>query len=155
LYGSDLSPQRRTARERKDYLYRRAAILREAEISDKRRALRTALAAGRPALTGTLQDEALRADYKYDETVAQRSADDELALDDEYALSGVIDPRVLITTSRDPSSKLAGFAKELRLLIPTSIRMNRGNVTVVCSIPCATRLFELPLLLAQLACVIL
>lgn len=32
-------------------------------------------------------------------------------IDDEYANAGIEDPRVLITTSRDPSSKLAQFAK--------------------------------------------
>lgn len=32
-------------------------------------------------------------------------------IDDEYAQAGLEDPRVLITTSRDPSSKLAQFAK--------------------------------------------
>jgi hypothetical protein len=32
-------------------------------------------------------------------------------IDDEYAQAGIEDPRVLITTSRDPSSKLQQFAK--------------------------------------------
>lgn len=32
-------------------------------------------------------------------------------IDDEYSNAGIEDPRVLITTSRDPSSKLAQFAK--------------------------------------------
>jgi hypothetical protein len=32
--------------------------------------------------------------------------------DDEYAqLSGVVDPRILVTTSRDPSSRLGTFSK--------------------------------------------
>lgn len=52
-------------------------------------------------------------------------------MDDEYAqLSGVVDPRVLVTTSRDPSSRLSAFAKEIRLLLPTAIRLNRGNVVL-------------------------
>lgn len=33
----------------------------------------------------------------------------------------------MITTSRDPSSRLKMFVKELRLVIPNSQRMNRGN----------------------------
>jgi U3 small nucleolar ribonucleoprotein protein IMP4 len=74
-------------------------------------------------------DETLRADFKYDETRADRTAEEELGLDDEYAqLSGVVDPRILVTTSRDPSSRLGTFAKEIRLLLPTSIRLNRGNL---------------------------
>jgi U3 small nucleolar ribonucleoprotein protein IMP4 len=55
--------------------------------------------------------------------------EEELGLDDEYAqLSGVVDPRILVTTSRDPSSRLGTFAKEMRLLLPTSVRLNRGNL---------------------------
>lgn len=37
-------------------------------------------------------------------------------VDDEYAFAGVKDPKVVITTARDPSSKLAQFAKVSRYL---------------------------------------
>jgi U3 small nucleolar ribonucleoprotein protein IMP4 len=47
--------------------------------------------------------------------------------DDEYRWAGVEDPKVMITTSRDPSARLKKFAKELRLVIPNSQRLNRGN----------------------------
>nr|5O9E_A Chain A, Putative U3 small nucleolar ribonucleoprotein [Thermochaetoides thermophila DSM 1495] len=48
---------------------------------------------------------------------------------DEYSeLSGIVDPRVLVTTSRDPSSRLMAFSKEIRLMFPTAIRLNRGNL---------------------------
>jgi U3 small nucleolar ribonucleoprotein protein IMP4 len=73
----------------------------------------------------------LRQDYKFDESRADRTAEEELALDDEYtALSGIRDPRILVTTSRDPSSRLSSFAKEIRLLLPTAIRLNRGNLVL-------------------------
>jgi U3 small nucleolar ribonucleoprotein protein IMP4 len=42
----------------------------------------------------------------------------------------VRDPRPLVTTSRDPSSRLGTFAKEIRLLLPTAIRLNRGNLVL-------------------------
>lgn len=71
-------------------------------------------------------DKALREDYKFDETAA--SPADALAIDDEYAhLSGILEPRPLVTTSRSPSTRLSAFAKEIRLLLPTSIRLNRGT----------------------------
>lgn len=74
-------------------------------------------------------DKTLRRDYAYDESKPDRTVDEELELDDEYAqLSGIVDPRVLVTTSRDPSSRLGSFAKEIRLLLPTAIRLNRGNL---------------------------
>lgn len=57
-----------------------------------------------------------------DETAKQRSA-----IDDEYALSGVRDPKVCVTTSRDPSTRLKQFAKEMKLVVPNAQRINRGN----------------------------
>lgn len=120
---------RRQARQRRDYLYRRALTLRDAEIAEKRAKLKASLASGKPLDTAIANDKSLRQDYTYDESRADRTADDELELDDEYAhLSGVVDPRVLVTTSRDPSSRLGSFAKEIRLLLPTAIRLNRGNL---------------------------
>ncbi|KAJ6783169.1 hypothetical protein PWT90_03740 [Aphanocladium album] len=119
---------RKQARQRRDYLYRRAVLLRDAEISEKRAKMRSSLASGKPLDPTIANDKALRKDYQYDES-ADKTTAEELDLDDEYAqLSGIVDPRILVTTSRDPSARLAAFAKEIRLLLPTAIRMNRGNL---------------------------
>ena len=49
-------------------------------------------------------------------------------IDDEYAHNaGLEDPRICTTTSRDPSSRLKQFAKELKLLFPNATRISRGN----------------------------
>ena len=37
------------------------------------------------------------------------------------------DPRVVVTTARDPSSRLKAFSKEIKLLFPNAQRLNRGN----------------------------
>lgn len=42
----------------------------------------------------------------------------------------MLDPKIIVTTSRDPSSKLLQFAKEMRLVFPGSHRINRGNYVV-------------------------
>lgn len=47
--------------------------------------------------------------------------------DDEYRYAGCEDPKIMITTSRDPSARLKMFVKELRLIFPNAQRMNRGN----------------------------
>ena len=47
-------------------------------------------------------------------------------VDDEYATAGIEDPKVCVTTSRDPSSRLKKFIKEIKLIIPNSQRINRG-----------------------------
>ncbi|RYP30449.1 hypothetical protein DL767_006260 [Monosporascus sp. MG133] len=120
---------RKQARQRRDYLYRKAIILREAEISEKRAKLRASLATGKPLDPSIANDQQLRKDFVYDESRPDRNANEELDLDDEYSqLSGIVDPRVLVTTSRDPSARLSAFAKEIRLLLPTAIRLNRGNL---------------------------
>lgn len=120
---------RKQARQRRDYLYRKALLLKEAEVSEKRAKLRDSLASGRPLDPAIANDKGLRKDFQYDESRADRSLREELDLDDEYsAMSGIVDPRVLVTTSRDPSSRLAAFAKEIRLMLPTAIRLNRGNL---------------------------
>ncbi len=49
------------------------------------------------------------------------------AFDDEYKWAGVTDPKIIITTSHGPSSRLKQFAKEMKLIIPNSQRINRGN----------------------------
>ena len=51
-------------------------------------------------------------------------------IDDEYQNAGLLDPKLAITTSRDPSSRLKKFAQEMRLIFPNSVRINRGKHTV-------------------------
>ena len=123
--------QRKQARQRRDYLYRRAILLRDAEVSEKRAKLRSALASGKSLDPTIANDKSLRKDYQYDESAPDRDINEQLDLDDEYAqLSGIVDPRVLVTTSRDPSARLAAFAKEIRLLLPTAVRLNRGGLVL-------------------------
>lgn len=48
-------------------------------------------------------------------------------IDDEYRYAGCEDPKIMITTSHEPSARLKMFVKELRLTLPNSQRMNRGK----------------------------
>ncbi|KAK0720737.1 anticodon-binding protein [Lasiosphaeris hirsuta] len=121
---------RKQARQRRDYLYRKATLLRDAEVSEKRAALRASLASGRALDPEIANDKELRKDYDYD-VGRDVNPDENLDVDDEYSeLSGVVDPRILVTTSRDPSSRLMSFSKEFRLILPTGIRLNRGNLVL-------------------------
>lgn len=64
---------------------------------------------GKPIPTELRSDEAqLRKEIELedDNTAVPRSH-----IDDEYAHAGEADPKVLVTTSRDPSSRLIQFAK--------------------------------------------
>ncbi|CAJ1347995.1 unnamed protein product [Effrenium voratum] len=119
---------RRNARLRKEYLYKKALEDREATTFEKKRKLQEALDNNKPIpaeLRG--EDKKLRKtlDLADDQTKEQKKA-----MDDEYAYLGVKDPKVLVTTSRDPSSRLSQFLKELRMLFPGAQRMNRGGYVV-------------------------
>lgn len=119
---------RRNARLRKEYLYKKALEDRQAVTFEKKRKLRNALDNNKSIPT-EIRGESLKLrkvlDLDDDTTKEQHST-----IDDEYAYMGVKDPKVLITTSRDPSSRLTQFLKELRLLFPGAQRVNRGSYIV-------------------------
>eukprot|EP00050_Salpingoeca_kvevrii_P002525 m.196338 g.196338 ORF g.196338 m.196338 type:complete len:287 (-) comp10629_c0_seq7:2898-3758(-) len=116
---------RKQARERREFLFRKAREQQERATHEKKRILREALQAGRKIPTELRSEEAaLRREIAMDDANAHEFKD---SRDDEYRWAGVEDPKILITTSRDPSSRLKQFAKEMKLVIPGSARMNRGN----------------------------
>ena len=88
-------------------------------------AVKQALAEGKPIPTELRDSEAeLRRQITYD-----GSHEEQDPIDDEFAatLRGQRDPKICVTTSRDPSSRLKQFAKEVKLLLPSAQRLNRGN----------------------------
>ncbi len=80
--GAANTKQRKHNRQRRDYLYRRAQLLKDAEISEKRAQLRASLASGKPLARQDV-DEQVRKDYAYDESRADMSKDEAMDLDDE------------------------------------------------------------------------
>ena len=123
--SSDAASRRRQTRLRREYLYRKSLEGREKAVYEQKRLVREALASGKPLPTE------VRASY--DQLRQQIDAEDVVTqevkthVDDEYGDAGLVDPRVCVTTSRDPSSRLKQFVKEIKLLIPNSTRINRGN----------------------------
>jgi U3 small nucleolar ribonucleoprotein protein IMP4 len=97
-------------------------------IHARKQQLRQALEEQTP-LPGHLRKDAL-ALKKFVELDDVQTMHAAASLDDEYANAGVSDPKVLVTTSRDASQKLLEFAKEMRLVVPNSMRMNRGATSV-------------------------
>ncbi|KAL1574898.1 U3 small nucleolar ribonucleoprotein IMP4 [Candida albicans P76067] len=115
---------RKQARERREYLYRKALQLQESFLTEKRQQLKAALASGKSLSKELAEDEKLQRDFIYDES-------EQIEIDDEYSrLSGISDPKVVITTSRDPSVKLLQFSKEIKLMFPNSLKLNRGNYII-------------------------
>ena len=115
---------RKQARERREFLYRKSVQLQESKLAERRRQLKAALASGKPLSKDLAEDEQLRKDFIFDES-------EQVNVDDEYsALSGIAEPKVIVTTSRSPSVKLLQFAKEMKLFFPQSVKLNRGNYIV-------------------------
>jgi U3 small nucleolar ribonucleoprotein protein IMP4 len=57
------------------------------------------------------EERELRKQIALDDASTTASAAASPRIDDEYARAGVQDPRIFITTSRNPSNKLMQFAK--------------------------------------------
>ncbi|XP_014235472.1 U3 small nucleolar ribonucleoprotein protein IMP4 [Trichogramma pretiosum] len=127
---------RRQARLRREYLYRKSKQDQLKTIQKNKDQVKKSLDENRVVPT-TLKDKALYLMRKseYEDAGPQLSVAHGTEMggaagtneDDEYRWAGVEDPKIVITTSRDPSSRLKMFAKELRLIFPNSQRMNRGN----------------------------
>lgn len=122
---SSAASHRRQARLRREYLYKKSLSTSASSSYEAKRRIRDALSQGKALPTE------LRASY--DTLKKEIDAEDsktEVAkshVDDEYGDAGWSDPRVCVTTSRGPSSRLKQFAKEMKLLIPNSTRINRGS----------------------------
>ncbi|KAI0796574.1 Brix-domain-containing protein [Abortiporus biennis] len=118
---------RRQTRERRQYIYAKSLEAQERQTYERKQQLKDALASGRTLPTELKRDaKSLGKDLAFDEA----QADPSTHIDNEYSRAGILDPKIVVTTSRDPSSKLLQFAKEMRLVFPNSHRINRGNYVV-------------------------
>lgn len=118
----------RQQRLRREYLMRKSLEDQKRAVAEKKDTVKRCLE----------EDKEFPSDLKKGALALSRAADwdDEGAEyvtsheDDEYRWSGVEDPKIVITTSRDPSSRLKIFAKEMKLILPNSQRINRGKFEV-------------------------
>ncbi|VDC02556.1 unnamed protein product [Peniophora sp. CBMAI 1063] len=118
---------RKQSRERRQYVYAKSLEAQERQTYERKQALKDALASGKQLPTELRKHaSALGRDLPFDEA----QSDPTTHIDSEYSRAGIQDPKIIVTTSRDPSSKLLQFAKEMRLVFPNSHRINRGNYVV-------------------------
>lgn len=121
--------ERRNARLRREYIFRKSLQPKyRAEYKAKKK-LQNALDSGEKVpLSIQSKFDRLATELKADDVHTRDIGKRTKFLDDEYALAGVKDPRVLLTTSRNPTNKLLRFVKELKLCFPGAVRVNRGNI---------------------------
>ena len=116
---------RRNIRMRKDYLYQKSQELQEQGKQDKRMKMQNAIDNDRKVPNELRKEQdTVRNDLELADknTMVARSH-----IDDEYEDAKFRNPKLLITTSRDPSQRLTTFQKELKLILPNSTRVNRGS----------------------------
>ena len=95
---------RQNARLRREYLYKKATDAKDHVTAERKRKFRDAVENGKPVPTELRNDaEALQREIALDDAAHSEPSD---GIDSEYFNAGVTDPKVLVTTSRDPSSKL-------------------------------------------------
>lgn len=117
--------QRRNARLKREFLLRKQ-LNTKGLASYQQKSLLAGAMAGDGVLPNEIRGSALRLfeGMEYDDAYTGKKGMD----DDEY--SRPVPPKILLTTSRDPSSRLKQFAKELRFLFPNTQRVNRGTHVV-------------------------
>ncbi|CAI4978246.1 BTE_HP_G0039340.mRNA.1.CDS.1 [Saccharomyces cerevisiae] len=69
---------RRQARERREYLYRKAQELQDSQLQQKRQIIKQALAQGKPLPKELAEDESLQKDFRYDQSLKEGEEADDL-----------------------------------------------------------------------------
>ncbi|XP_033149087.1 U3 small nucleolar ribonucleoprotein protein IMP4 [Drosophila busckii] len=115
---------RKQARQRREYLYSKAVKERILTKKKNREDVAQNLQDNKPLKSSHLAKGIhLYNTLKYDGDVDSSN----LKAIDEYQFAGCQDPKIMLTTSHDPSSRLKMFMKELRLILPNAQQMNRGK----------------------------
>lgn len=119
---------KKNIRQRREYLFQRQSELTNKKIYEKKERLKKIIEEGQE-IPSDLKKEA-------DELLEQIQFDDmntaipNSLIDNEYYNNRISNPKILVTTSRSPSQRLIQFLKEIRLIIPNCVRINRGNIVL-------------------------
>ncbi|XP_066370936.1 uncharacterized protein [Miscanthus floridulus] len=119
---------RRNIRQRREYLYSKSLEGPQRALFEKKRRIRAALEEGKPIPTELRNEEhdlRRQIDLEDQERQVPKSI-----VDNEYATANIREPKILLTTSRNPSAPLTQFVKELKVVFPNSQRMNRGGQVI-------------------------
>ncbi|KAH0471347.1 MAG: uncharacterized protein KVP18_005043 [Porospora cf. gigantea A] len=115
---------RRNVRLRKEYLLQKSLEEQQNSIADRKRRIVEAHKDVRPIPNDLVhQEKKMRTKLDLEDENSLRPHHE--SVDCEY--SNARTPIVMITTSRNPGKKCLLLAKELKLLVPNSYRVNRGE----------------------------
>jgi U3 small nucleolar ribonucleoprotein protein IMP4 len=115
-------------RQRKEYLFKKSEEIKKNQIYLKKQRLKKLIEENKP-IPNDLKGESdiLLKEIEYEDS--QTSLPQNI-LDNEYYTNSLNEPKILVTTSRHPSQRLTQFLQEIRIIIPNSIRVNRGNIVL-------------------------
>ncbi|KAH8251701.1 hypothetical protein KR038_004948 [Drosophila bunnanda] len=114
---------RKQARQRREYLYSKALTER---LKAKQKIQETVVQALNE--NKTLGSKNVKKSMTvYNSLKYADGGIEDRTVNDEYHYAGCEDPKIMLTTSHNPSSRLKMFMKELRLIFPNAQQMNRGN----------------------------
>ena len=104
LFIQSAAMLRREIRERRELIYRKTKEQKVRALQERREIVRDAIEYDKP-LPADLRRQAreLIADSAWGESID--------SVDDEYRWAGCADPKIVVTTSRDPSASLKRFVK--------------------------------------------
>lgn len=131
---------KKNIRERKEYLYKRQEEIKSKLIQDKKDRLKKDIE--RNTNNNDDNDDLensgkAKAFYKKNKQMINSMEADDMetelpynVMDDEYKSGNYREPKVLITTSRSCSNRLHQFMQEMRIIIPNSYKLNRGNLVI-------------------------
>lgn len=117
---------RREIRLRKEFLYKRQQEAQAVVTNEKKRQLKEALDENKPIPT-EIRKKARDLNHQSEMDIYE---DGKQKIDDEYANVALREPKICITTSRDPGSRLKQFAKEIKICLPNSQSINRGTYRI-------------------------
>ncbi|XP_062217177.1 uncharacterized protein LOC133917279 [Phragmites australis] len=116
---------RRIQRKQWEYMYEITLEGSERAWFEKKCRLWEALEEGKPIPTDLCNKEhELQRQIDLDD---QERAIPRSNIDDEYAIATTREPKILLTTSHNPSMPLTQFVKDLKVVFLNSQRMNRGG----------------------------
>lgn len=119
---------KRDIRSRKEYLYKKQSELQD-KIKYANKQKLSSLIENNKEIPSDLkkESESLLKEMQYEDTNTKLP---NTIADDEYYENNLREPKILITTSRSPTQRLTQFLKEMRIIFPNCIRVNRGNTLI-------------------------
>jgi U3 small nucleolar ribonucleoprotein protein IMP4 len=131
---------KKNIRERKEYLYKRQEEIKSKLIQDKKDRLKKDIERNTDNnndINDLENSGKANAFYKKNKHMINIIEADDMEtqlpynlMDDEYKSGNYREPKVLITTSRSCSNRLHQFMQEMRIIIPNSYKLNRGNLVI-------------------------